>query len=211
MQTQMAAGSGSMMDRLMGVITLKAPTYREIADDKTATMSAALIVVVATLVSGFFTALVQTDPTTGTITANPVIGVIGAIVGVVAGLIGWAVGAWILAFVAKSFFQGKTDTGEMLRVTGYVHIFNIVGVLSVLSLASVALACVVGLISFVVAILRLIGYVIGVREAAEFSTTNAVITAIIAAIVEFLIVAVITGVVLGAVILAMGVGRAAGG
>jgi len=88
---------------------------------------------------------------------------------------------------------GKTDTSEMLRVTGYVEVFSLVGVLSVLGLITPALLCVVGIIGFIAAILRLIGYVIGVREAAEFSTTNAIITAVIAAVVNFIIFAVIFG------------------
>lgn len=191
------------MDDLMGVITLKAATYRKIADDKSLTMMALIIVVVATLISGFFGGLVQV--VSGTSSSISIVGaVVGAIIGVIFGLIGWAIGAWILAFVAKQFFQGKTDTSEMLRVTGYVHIFNLVGVLNILGAITPALLCISGLIGFVAAILRLIGYVIGVREAAEFSTTNAIITAIIAAVVEFIIIA-IGGVILVAISVAIGV------
>lgn len=180
-----------MLDRIMGVITLKAPIYRQIADDKNDTMNAAIIVVVARLISGFFSGLVSVD-STGAATANLVAAVIGAILTVIVGLIAWVISAWVLAFVAKAL-GGKTDTGEMLRVTGYVEIFSLIGILAVLGLISPALLCVAGIISFVVGILRLIGYVIGVREAAEFSTTNAIITAIIAAVVNFIIFAVIFG------------------
>ncbi len=211
MQTQMAAGQGSLMDRIMGVITLKAPVYRQIADDTTATSQAAIIVVVVTLVSGFFSGLVQVSPQTGNVTSSPIGAIIGAIVAVIIGLIGWAFTAWILAFVAKSFFQGKTNTMEMMRVTGFVQIFGLVSILTALALITPALGCVAGLIGFVVAILRLIGYVIGVREAAEFSTTNAIITAIIAAVVQFIIVTVIGGAILGTILLAAGAGAALGG
>ncbi len=211
MQGQMTtAGSSNMMDRLMGVIQLKTPVYRAIADDTTATGQATIIVVVVTLISGFFEGLVKVD-STGAVTASLGGAIVGAIGGVIFGLIGWAFGAWVLAFVAKSFFQGKTNTMEMLRVTGYVHIFGLVSILTVLALISPALGCVTGLIAFVAAILRLIGYVIGVREAAEFSTGSAVITAIIAAIVEFIIVVVIGAAVLGVVLAAFGLAGAIGG
>ncbi len=196
-----------MLDRIMGVITLKAPTYRAIADDKNATMTAAMIVVVARLISGFFSGLVSVNPQTGAAAASVVGAVLAAIITVIVGLIAWVVSAWVLAFVAKAL-GGKTDIGEMLRVTGYVEVFSLVGVLAVLGLISPALLCVVGIISFVVGILRLIGYVIGVREAAEFSTTNAIITAIIAAVVNFVIFAVIYGVLFAAV---AGVAMVAGG
>ncbi len=200
-----------MIDQLMGVITLKASTYRQIADDKNLTMTAAIVVVVSTLVAGFFQGLVQVNPGGTSSTISVVAAIVAAIVSVIVGVIGWAVGAWILAFVAKSFFQGKTDTSEMLRVTGYVHVFNLVGILTILGAITPALLCIAGLIGFVAAILRLIGYVIGVREAAEFSTTNAIITAIIAAVIEFIIVAVIGGSILLVVLAAAGVARGLGG
>lgn len=187
-----------MLDRIMGVITLKAPVYRQIADDKTGTMSAAVIVVVVRLVAGFFSGLVSVNPQTGGAAVSVVGAVLAAIITVIVGLIAWVISAWVLAFVAKAM-GGKTDTGEMLRVTGYVEVFGLVGVLAVLGLISPALLCVVGIISLVAAILRLIGYVIGVREAAEFSTTNAIITAIIAAVVNFIVFAVIYGILFGLV------------
>jgi hypothetical protein len=199
-----------MINQLMGVITLKAPTYRQIADDKNLTTMAAIIVVVSTLIAGFFQGLVSVAAD-GTSVINVGAAVVAAIVGVIVGLIGWVIGAWVLAFVAKTFFQGKTDTGEMLRVTGYVHVFNLVGVLSILGAIATPLLCLVGIVGFVAAILRLIGYVIGVREAAEFSTVNAIITAVIAAVVEFIIVAVIGGAILLAVAAAVGVAGAVGG
>jgi hypothetical protein len=73
------------------------------------------------------------------------------------------------------------------------------------------LACIVGPISFVVAILRLIGYIIGVREAAEFTTVNAIITAIIAAIINFIILVVIGGAVAFTVLVALGLAGVMGG
>jgi hypothetical protein len=198
-----------MMDDLMGVITLKAATYRKIADDKSLTTMAAIIVVVVTLIAGFFEGLVRVG-TGGTAEISIVAAIAAAIVGVIVGLITWVVGAWILAFVAKSFFQGKTDTSEMLRVTGYVHVFNLVSVLTILGAIATPLLCIVSLVGFVAGILRLIGYVIGVREAAEFSTTNAIITAVIAIVVELVIVLVIGGLLLGLAFAALGVAAAVG-
>lgn len=194
------------MDRIMGVITLKAPTYRQIAEDANATTPAAIITAVVALISGFFGGAVAFDTTAGTSSFNLTGGIIGAIITVILALIAWFVSAWVLAFVSK-WFGGKTNTQEMLRVTGFVNIFGLVGILNVLALITPALGCVTGLVGLVAAILRLIGYVIGVREAAEFSTGNAIITAIIAAIINFLIVAVIGAAVLAAV----GVGAAAVG
>src|SRR5581483_1332245 len=120
------------MNRIMGVITLKAPTYREIADDPNATTPAAIITAVVGLIAGFFQGLVGIDPNTGAATANIVGGVIWAIVIVILTLIGWFISAWVLAFVSR-WFGGKTNTQEMLRVTGYVNIFGLVAIITVLA------------------------------------------------------------------------------
>jgi hypothetical protein len=199
-----------MLDRIMGVITLKAPIYRQIADDKTATMQAAMVLVIVTLISGFFGGLVSVNAQTGATAVSIGGAVLGAILGVILALIGWVVSSWVLQFVAK-MLGGKTDLGEMLRVTGFVEVFSIVGVLNILALAGTALSCVVGLIGLVVGILKLIGYVIGVREAAEVSTTNAIITAVIAAVVNFIIVVVVGGVVVLSVVGALGLAGAVTG
>lgn len=176
------------MDRIMGVLTLRAPTYREIADDPNATRTAGIIVAVVALLTGFVAGFVRVDPNNpqGLLPPDFLLAIVAAIVTVVFALIAWFVSSWILAFVAR-WFGGKTNTKEMLRVTGFVELFAIVGVLSLLALISPVLLCLVSVIGFVVAILRLIGYIIGIREAAEFSTGNAIISAIIAAIVNFLI------------------------
>lgn len=176
------------MDRIMGVLTLRAPTYREIADDPNATRTAGIIVAVVALLSGFVTGFVRIDPNNPQELLPPdfLLAVVAALVTVVFALIAWFVSSWILAFVAR-WFGGKTNTKEMLRVTGFVEIFAVVGLLSLLALISPVLLCLVSVIGFVVAILRLIGYIIGIREAAEFSTGNAIISAIIAAVVNFLI------------------------
>ncbi len=186
-----------MLDRIMGVITLKAPIYREIADDQTATTQAAIIVVIATLVRGFFEGLVKVGEG-GAVSVHVGNAIIGAILGVIIGLIAWVFTSWVLAFVAGAL-DGKTNTGEMMRVTGYVQVFSLVAVLNVLVLVTPLLGCLTGLVGLIVAILSLIGYLIGVREAAEFTTGKALVTAIVAAIVNFIIIVVIGGAIVAAV------------
>lgn len=193
-----------MIDRIIGVLTLKAPVYREIADDAGATSEAAMIFIICTVINGFFTRLVVDSQ------FHILRAVIGAVWGVVIGLIGWVVTSWVLSFVANAL-GGKTSLGEMLRVTGYVSVFSLVAVVNIFSLVG-ALGCITGLISFVVAILSLIGYLIGIREAAEFDTGRAVITAILAVVVNFLIVVVIGGLIFGSLaVLFAGASAATGG
>jgi hypothetical protein len=192
-----------MIDRLMGVITLKAPTYRQIADDESATSQAAMIVIVVSLIQGFFSGLVQVT-TDGVVTTSIVGGVVGAVVGVCLGLLSWFVASWVLATVSTAM-GGKTNTGEMLRVTGFVQIFGLISILNALVLVSPALSCVSGLLGLVIGILALIGYLIGVREAAEFDNTKAIIAAIVAAVVNFVITVVLAGIVAAIVFSAMAI------
>lgn len=190
-----------MLDRIMGVITLKAPVYREIADDQTATTQAGIIVVVVSLITGFISGLVQVG-SDGVVHTSLIGAVLGAVVGVGLSLLSWVVASWVLSAVSGAM-GGKTNTSEMLRVTGYVQIFSLVSILNLAVLISSALACLTGLMGLVVGILALIGYLIGVREAAEFTTGKAIVAALIAAVINFLITVVVGGTILGALALAM--------
>lgn len=179
------------MDRILGVLTLKAPVYKQIAEDKNATTTAAIIVVVMALISGVVGAILlgvlsSALPPEQVAQAGSPLRV--AISNIVNAIIGWLIGSWVIAFVAKTFFGGKTDTGEMLRVFGYTQIFQIFGIIPCLG-------------TLVALVLSLIGAVIGIREAAEFSTNKAILTAIVAFIV-LLIVGAIVGTILGVVGLA---------
>ncbi|MBI5300511.1 MAG: YIP1 family protein [Chloroflexi bacterium] len=177
-----------MLDRIMGVVTLKAPTYREIADDQNATGQAAIIVVVMAFFSAIVGAiiLVATSsmlPPEAAASAGSPIG--AAFRTLINQIIGWFVGAWVIAFVSKTFFGGKTNTGEMLRVFGYTQVFGILNIIPCLG-------------TIAALVLSLVAAVIGIREASEFDTTKAVLTAIVAFVV-LLIVGSIIGLVFGLV------------
>src|SRR5258706_2118220 len=100
-----------MLDRLMGVITLKAPVYRELADDTSATSQAAIVVVVVALIQGLVTGLIQLNPD-GTYTTSLVGALISAVVTLLLALAAWALSAWVLSAVSGAL-GGKTNTGEM--------------------------------------------------------------------------------------------------
>ncbi len=177
------------MDRIMGVLTLKAPTYRQIADDPSATTPAAIIVVVVALLQGILGAVVlqslgaQLPQTPGLVTAtNPIAFAVRTIL---SAIIGWFIVSWVLAFVSKTFFGGKTNTSEMLRVFGFTQLFAIIGIIPCL-----------GIIGW---ILSIIGAIIGIREASEFDTGKAILTGIIG-----LVVLIVVGLVIGAILAAVG-------
>lgn len=184
------------MDRIMGVITLKAPVYRQIAEDPSATRTAAIIVVIASLINGFSQGFVLTDPTTGQIVGNILTAIVGAVVIGALGLLAWVVASWVLALVAN-MFGGKTDMQEMMRVVGYVAVFGVVSAVLVLAAFIPFLGCLIGLMALILAILQIIGFFVGVREAAEVSTGKAIVVGIIGAIAYFVIVGLVGGLVIG--------------
>ena len=180
------------MDRIMGVLTLKAPVYRQIAEDQSATTTAAIIVAVVSLISGVVGAVVlstignQLPQTPGGVSAtNPIL---YAIQTIILGLIGWGVGSWVMGFVGNAL-GGKTNTGEMLRVFGFASIFNLLGIIPCL-----------GIIGW---ILGIIATVIGIREAAEVSTGKAIVIGIVG-FIAILVVSAILGIILAAILGPMG-------
>lgn len=165
------------MDRIMGVLTLKAPVYRQIAEDKNATTTAGIIVVVMSVIGGILAGVIES-------TMVPNGSFLGALIRVIlATLIGWGIGSFVLGIVAN-MLGGKTDTGEMLRVFGYTQIFQVLNIIPFCG-------------AFAAFILSIIAAVIGIREAAEVSTGKAIVVGIVGFIV-LVIVYLIIGFVLGA-------------
>ncbi len=205
--TMSAAGGGSIVDRIMGVVTLKAPVYREIADDTTATGQAAAIVVIVAIVLGVVGALLgqavanipglPSAPGTAPDAAATGFSIGALIFSVLMTLLGWLIGGWLVSFVATTFFGGKTNPGEMLRVFGFTRIFSLLGVIPVIG-------------TIIGAILGLVGTVIGIREAAEFDTGKAILTGIVAFII-YLIALFVLALIIGAILAAIGLAAGAAG
>jgi hypothetical protein len=187
--TQFLEALKNMIQRLIGILTLQAPVYKEVAEDQNATSQAAIITAIAAILSGIggYAALQQVSASLG----GPAPSLIGSLIqNIIVTFIGWFLGSWLLAWVSKTFFKGDTNTGEMLRVTGFTRGFGFLGILGVIPILG-------GLIGLVSAILGIIGNIIGIREAAGFDTTKAIISAIIAGVIAFLVAAVLGGVVGG--------------
>ena len=91
----------------------------------------------------------------------------------VVSLVEWVVGSAVIAFIAKSVFQGSNGLGEILRVYGYVHLFGILGILPLLWIVG--------------SILSAIGTIIGIREAADLDTGKAILAGIVASLLIYVL------------------------
>ncbi len=170
----LTTSSSSLFERLQGIVTFKAPVYREVAHDANALQPAVIIVVVVTLLIGIINGLL-----------GGALGFLGAIiVAVIGALIGWLVGSWLTAFVATRFFQGRTNTTEMLRILGHTYVFQIPVIIPLIG-AIVAL------------VLGVVATVLAIREAAGLDTQKAILTAIIVNVIIFVISLILGGAISG--------------
>src|SRR3954469_22607140 len=107
----------SIIERAMGVLTLKDPVYEEIEHDQSATTQAAIIVLITGLAAG----IGAIDDKWYSILVSPV-----------SALIAWAVGAYFIYIVGTRIIPSGTteaDLGQVLRLMGFATIPGILNVL----------------------------------------------------------------------------------
>ncbi len=190
-RTNKNAPPATFFERLIGVITLRAPAYRELAHATGATMQAALVVIVVALVVGAISYYANTQlpglPDQAGASSKPLA---RSVVMVIQELLLWLAGAFVIAAVAKNMFSGKTDTGEMLRVFGFTRVFQVLLILGVIAAPVAQIASIAGLV------LSIIGSIIGIREATGFTTGKAAIVGIFAIVLVAVAIAFFTAFVL---------------
>jgi hypothetical protein len=172
-----AINSQQLIDRIVGIVTLKDPVYEEVEHDQSATVQAALIVVVSGLLSG--------------------IGRIGdewysIIVVPVVAAIAWVVASYFIYLVGTRFIPSATteaDLGQVLRLTGFASITGAVGIISFIPVLG-------PIVGFVGAIWGIVIFVKAIMHALEMEVGRAIATAIGAWIME-IIVFVVLGLIFG--------------
>jgi hypothetical protein len=156
--------------RIVGAMQLKAATFEDVEHDRTATLQAAAVVVLAQLAQGL-----------GALRFGSVTSVALA---VGAGTIGWVIGAGVVLVVGTRLFPAKTteaDMGQMLRTLGFAEAAGLLGVFG--------LVPALGWIVYAVcSVWILIAMVIAVRQALDYeSTTRALVVCIVAWILMLVI------------------------
>jgi len=154
--------------RMIGAATVDVATYEEVEHDTDATMQAAAVVVLAAIAQGL---------------GSPYVGVISGIIG---SLIGWAALAGLTYFIGTKLFNGTATWGELLRTLGFAMAPAILSLLGILPILGV-------LVSLVVFFWVLVTVVVGIRQALDITTGQAVVTGILGVLAWGLIQAVIPG------------------
>ena len=161
--------TNALTGRLMRVLRFDASVYREIAADNSAMPQAAVVVILAAIVS----ALGQLG-----------LGILAVIVVAVVAIVAFFIYAAVATGVSK-VFQGKTSFNEMGRTLGYAYIWYALGILALLPFGG-------GFLAWIGSIVAWVAGIIALRESAEFETWKAVVTVIVAGIVAAIIIGVVT-------------------
>jgi hypothetical protein len=153
----MASGGGSIVDRMIGAAFLSIDTFEEVEHDETATLQAALVVVIAG-VAGSIGAL-----------HNGLFGSLG-----VAGstLVGWAVWAGITYLVGTKLFHGTATWGELLRTLGFAQAPGILLILAFIPLVG-------WILHMLVPLWMLLAGFIAVRQALDFGNGKTFLTVLV--------------------------------
>jgi hypothetical protein len=164
-----------LIDRIIGVFRLDANTFEEIEADKTAINQAALVVLVVALVSALGAGL------------GAIYGEGSFLVAFISMLIsafgGWFVWSVVTYFVGTTFFGGKADLGEMMRVIGFSYAPQVLGIIP----------CLGGLVGGLWALAA--GFV-AVRQGLDMDNTNALLT-ILVGFIAYVVFSIIVGLIFG--------------
>ena len=188
-----------LMNRIIGAFTFRKEVYAEVERDVEFTNTAWLLVVVISLINQ--------------LGQLPVYGfkgigqwLIASIVAVVLSVAGFALGAFLISWVGKQFFQAEVDFGEMVRVLGLAYVWNVVGVIGILGFIPLLL-CILSPITIIAAIAGLVSWLFAAKEALDLDWGPTVITVVIGVVANIIITMVLSGVILTI----LGVGAAAAG
>ena len=169
----MAISPADALVRTVNVAKLDVPTFESVEADESLTQESGAVVAIVSLLGAL-----------GALFSGKIWLFIATIV---ISLIGWFIWAWLSAFIAQKVFNVETtDTGEMLRVTGYAYGPQALGVVPIIG----------PFLGFIGMIWSLVAVIIGMRQAAEMTTTQAIITALIGFLPAIIALGIVTAILL---------------
>jgi hypothetical protein len=164
-----------MLARIIGVFKLDSKTFEEIEHNTSLTLTAALIVVLVSLISGVGNGLFNGLRGSSSFAR----GFLSSLIGVIVGWLIWSVVTWL---VGTRLFKGQADLGEMLRVIGFAYIPLVLSIIP----------CVGGVIGGIWALAA--GF-IAVRQGLDLDNTKAFFTVVVGAVL-YVILTVILNVII---------------
>ena len=159
--------SSSIIERIIRAARLDATLYDEVEKDETATLQALFVVILASVSSGVGSAI------SIALFSGPPSQILASLIsGLILSLFGWLIWSFITYIIGTKVFGGIATYGELLRTIGFSDAPGILLFFSFVPLIG-------GVLSFVIGVWGLIAMAIAVRQALDFSTTNAILTCIV--------------------------------
>lgn len=172
-----------LTDRIIGAFTFKKGVYSEVEHDTSFTQTAWMLVAVVAFLN-------QLGSQAGLITTEGPLGwLIGVVVGTVFSVLGFALGAYVIAWLGKAMFKADVSFEEVVRTLGLAYVWNIIGVVGLLSALIPFLGCLLGPAVFAAAIAGLVAWFIAVKEALDLEWMQTIIVVVVGWIVSFLVTA----------------------
>lgn len=165
-----------LMERIIGAFTFKREVYADVEHDSSFTNTAWAIVAAVAL-------LIQIPALSSTESIGAWL--LGAVISTAFTVLGFAIGAYVIAWVGKSMFQAEVSFEEMVRALGLAYVWNIVGIFG----GFFPLLCIGWVLGFA-------SWFIAAREALDLETGQTIITVIIGWVALF-VVSAVAGLVLG--------------
>jgi hypothetical protein len=166
-----------MLERIIRIIKLDFPVFKDIESDPEATTQAAIVVAAASVLSAIGSAAGS---------QRPVMAFLG---GVISGVLGWIVWSYVSYFVGNVLYKSQGTFENVLRVIGYANAPQLLGILNIIP-------CVGWIGGLVGGILALVASIMAIREGLDLDTGQAVIVALVG-FLALLLVSVIVGSIFG--------------
>jgi hypothetical protein len=164
-----------MFNRIVGVFKLDSNTFEDVEHDTSATTQALIVVLIVAIISGIGSGFGATISD-----GSFVRSFLGTLISALLGWLIWSAVSW---FVGTTFFGGKADIGEMLRVIGFAYSPQVLGIIP----------CIGGIVG---AIWSLIAGFIAVRQGLDLDNVKAFLTILIG-FFFYLIVFAVLGIFVG--------------
>jgi len=172
-----------MIDRIIGAFIFKQGVYKEVEADASFTPNAWMIVAVAALLNSLGTSAASVHSIGGR-------WIVAALAGAIFAVIGFGLGAFVISWAGKTFFNADVTFEEVVRTIGLAYVWNAIGFLGIISLAAPGLSCVSGPITFAAGLAGLVAWFIAAKEALDLEWPQTIGTVIIGWVVTLLVTAV---------------------
>lgn len=184
-----------LVDRIVGAFTFRKGVYAEVEKDPTFTSTAWILVAVVAFLN-------QLGAQAGGGFLN---WLLGAVIGTVFAVAGFALGAFVINWAGRTFYDADVTFEELVRTLGLAYVWQVIGFIGILGFVP-ALSCLLAPVMILAAILLIVAWFMAAREALDLTTGQTIVTVIMGWIAVW-VVMLFAGALLGL----LGLGAAAVG